>query len=119
MAIFDLFSKRQKALKGDVPDVYTYGDLPNPLRVQIVHIWADSIGNKNAYWHRKHVGSVYESIVGTLCREYGLFQLPTANQYGERMYLDELVNFFLQERDVDKQLDIVELSFKVIDTWTR
>ena len=32
MAIFDLFSKRQKALRGDVPDVYTYDDLPNSLR---------------------------------------------------------------------------------------
>jgi len=38
MAILELFSKRQKKLRGEVPDVYQYTDIPNPLRVQIIHI---------------------------------------------------------------------------------
>lgn len=122
MAIFDLFSKRQKALRGDVPDVYTYGDLPNALRVQIVHIWADSIGSEQSYYdytHGYNVKSAYKFIVDTLCREYGLFQLPTAEKYNDRMYLKELANFLLQEDDVERQLDIVELSFRYIDRLTR
>lgn len=41
--IFDLFSKRQKKLKGDVPDVYVYDNIPNALRVQIINIWYDSL----------------------------------------------------------------------------
>lgn len=49
MAIFDLFSKRQKRIRGDVPDVYSYDDLPGPLRVQIVHIWTDTLGNGEQY----------------------------------------------------------------------
>ena len=50
MAIFNLFSKRQKALRGDVPDVYTYDDLPNALRVQIVYIWSDVLGSDKDYY---------------------------------------------------------------------
>lgn len=38
MSTFDLYSKRQKELRGEVPDVYTYESIPQPLKVQIVHI---------------------------------------------------------------------------------
>lgn len=122
MAIFDLFSKRQKALRGDVPDVYTYDDLSNPLRVQIVHIWSDSLGSDNDYYdytYGNQVKSSYEFIVDTLCREYGMFKLPTADKYGDRMYLKELANFLLQENNVERQLDVIELSFRYIDGITR
>lgn len=123
MAIFDLFSKRQKALRGDVPDFYTYDELPNTLRVQIVHIWSDALGSDKNYYDQYNFGpnvkSAYKFIVDTLCREYGIFQLPTAEKYRERMYFDELANYLLQVDDVEKQLDIVELSFRYIDRLTR
>lgn len=118
MAIFDLFSKRQKKLRGDVPDVYVYDNLPQPLRVQIVHIWADTLGKGEQYWTGK-VKDAYEFIVNTLCREYGLFKLPGAKDYGDREFITELANFFLQVDDVEKALDAVELSFRVIDRFTR
>ncbi len=44
MAIFKLFSTRQKEAKGEIPDIFTYGTLPNSLRVQIVHILNDAVG---------------------------------------------------------------------------
>ena len=44
MAIIDLFSKRQKKLRGEVPDIFSYDDIPQTLRVQIVHIIKDVIG---------------------------------------------------------------------------
>lgn len=123
MAIFDLFSKRQKALRGDVPDVYTYDDLPNALRVQIVHIWSDALGNSENYYDHygcaHNVQSAYKFIVDTLCREYGMFQLPTAEKHRDRMYLNELANYLLQVDEIEKQLDIVELSFRYIDRITR
>jgi hypothetical protein len=118
MAIFDLFSKRQKRIRGDVPDVYTYDDLPSPLRVQIVHIWKDTLGNGKQYWDGK-VRETYEFIVETLCREYGLFKLPGAKEYGDREFISELFNSFLQEQDIEKALDAIELSFRVIDRLTR
>lgn len=123
MSIFDLFSKRQKALRGDVPDVFTYENLPNALRVQIVHIWTDTLGSDRDYYdtygHAERVRTAYKFIVDTLCREYGLFKLPTAEKYNERMYLTELANYLLQVDEVEKQLDIVELSFRYIDRLTR
>jgi hypothetical protein len=45
MAIYDLFSKRKKIREkeGQV-DVYQYDSLPQPFRVQVVHIWNSAIG---------------------------------------------------------------------------
>ena len=118
MAIFDLFSKRQKRLRGDVPDVYIYDDLPKALKVQIVHIWNDAMGNNQQYYDYGAVKSAYKFIVDTLCREYGLFTLPTAVKYTDRMYLKELVNFLLQENDIEKIIDVIELSFKMISHFS-
>lgn len=109
MAIFELFSKRQKKLRGEVPDIYTYDDIPDALRVQIIYIWKDSIGK----YHDK-----YQIIVDMLCREYGLFKLPTADKF-ERNYLNELANFLLKEKDIEKTIDVIELTFKVINKVTR
>lgn len=118
--IFDLFSKRQKKLRGDVPDVYVYDNIPNALRVQIVHIWNDVLGSSNDYHgYRENVKSAYKLIVDTLCREYGLFHLPSHDKYGDRMYLKELANFLLNEKDIEKVIDVIELSFKVISVYTK
>lgn len=117
MGIFDLYSKRQKRLSGDVPDVYVYV-IPSQLKTQIVHIWNDALGSPAEYWRASVVGA-YEYIVKTLCREYGLFSLSGGRNYAGRNYQDELVNYFLAESRTDKLLDVVELSFLVIDKATR
>ena len=49
-------------IRGDVSDVYFYADLPRPLRVQIVHIWTDTLGNGEQYWKGK-VQKTYKFIV--------------------------------------------------------
>lgn len=119
MVVFDLFSKRQKTLRGDVPDVYVYDNLPDTLRTQIVHIWSDTLGEEDQYYRYGSVKDGYKDIVDILCREYGLFRLPPAKEYKERMYLNELVNYLLQEEDVERQLDVIELSFRYIDKIVR
>ncbi|EPM5582791.1 STM4504/CBY_0614 family protein [Vibrio vulnificus] len=120
MAIFELFSKRQKKLRGDVPDVYVYDEIPQPLKVQIVNIWEDTLGNsENYYSYREDVKGTYKFLVETICREYGLFKLPTAEKYGDRMYFSELANFLLQSKSIDENLDVIELTFKAIDRLTR
>ena len=122
MTVFDLFSKRQKKLRGEAPDVYTYDNIPEPLRVQIVHIWQDALGNAVEYndAYGGHVFQAYQLIVDTLRREYGLFELPPGNHhYEDRSYHSELVKFVLQEQDTEKIMDTVELSFRIIDQFTR
>lgn len=120
MGIVDLFSKRQKALRGELPDIYTYDALPQPLRVQIVHIWKDSLGSEANYRdsYRGAYGA-YKFIVETLCREYGLFRLPGSRDHGDRNYYSELIGFILNESDTERALDAVELSFRVVDRFTR
>ncbi|MEJ1340118.1 MAG: hypothetical protein RPU61_04755 [Candidatus Sedimenticola sp. (ex Thyasira tokunagai)] len=117
MPIYDIFSKRQKRLRGDIPDIYTYDSIPNGLRVQIVHIWNATLGNRDQYFDGD-VKLAYESIVEILCEEYGVFKLPRADEY-ERNFISELSNFFLHESDIEKSIDAIELSFKIITTYTR
>ena len=112
--VLDIYSKRQKRLRGEMSDVYTYDDLPEPLRVQIVLIWRDSFGTYGNY--RIAPESTYQYIVESLWHEYGVFEL--ASKYIGRVYKSfegELQNFFLQEKNVERAIDAIELSFKVID----
>ena len=119
MTIFDLFSKRQKRLRGDAPDVYIYDDIPQTLRVQIVHIWKDSLGNETEYYNtHRGVKRAYEAIGEALCREYGVFSL-IEKDYGNRNFMQELIDFFLNETDNDKVLDVVEFSFRAMDKLSR
>ena len=122
MGIFNLYSKRQKRLRGEVPDVYAYDTIPEPLRVQIVHILRDTLGNENQYnanfygYTYPNVRSAYNSINDTLCREYGIFYLveqPSAN------VASDVLNFFLGEKDVEKVLDVIELSFVYVNRFVR
>lgn len=107
-------------LRGDVPEVYSYDAIPQPLRVQIVHIWNDTLGDDNAYYssHLDAKGA-YKFIVETLCREYGVFSLRASSDYGDRNYRTELANFVLREDDAEKILDAIELSFRFVDRFTR
>ncbi len=120
MGVFDIFSKRQKRLRGEVPDVYSYDCLPEPLRVQIIQIWEETLGDAAAY-HAGEGGArrTYQLIVDTLRHEYGVFSLPGLDAAAPRNHVSELFSFFLSERNTEKALDAVELSFRVIDRVTR
>ena len=60
MAVFDLFSKRQKHGRGEVPDVYQYKTIPEGLRVQIVHIIRDAFGD-------------LDYLKGTACHKFQIY----------------------------------------------
>lgn len=120
MRIISLFSKRQKSLRGEVPDVFVYDKMQPELRVQIVHILRDYLGSEDEIHHSgKMVGGAYEFIVNTLCREYGVFKLPGSRDRPHRDYVNELFNFILNEEDVERTLDAVELAAGVIDLHSR
>lgn len=124
MPIFDLFSKRRTRLRGEMPDVYSYDELPKSLRVQILHIVFGAMGNEEEYYSGLRVGddfvkTIYKFVVDILCREYGVFQLAETHGRNDRMYLEELRDFFLRETNVEKSLDVVELCFHAIDRHTR
>ena len=120
MGVIDIFSKRQKALRGDVPDVYTYDNIPEAFRVQLIHILREIIGTDQRYHSQlTTTGEVYQLIVTPLRKEYGVFKLPSNEFVQEGDYLGELSGFILAEADPERILDAVELSFQMIDAVIR
>lgn len=115
MPVFDLFSKRQKRLKGEVPDVFSYDTIPQPLRVQIVHIIKDTIGH-DKYSNDHHAHDAYKFLQQTLTREYGVFILGKSQHDS---YEEQVLNLLLQSPDTDKVIDVIELSFRYIDIYLR
>nr|WP_154928272.1 hypothetical protein [Pantoea agglomerans] len=108
MAIVELYSKRQKRLRGDVSDVYQYTDLPHNFRVQVVQIIREILGED--YGQGSNTGNIYAAINSTLCREYGVFTLKER----ARSNFEAVYDFFLGTREYEKCLDIIELTFKHI-----
>ena len=113
MKINELFSKRQKRIRGEVPDVYKYKTIPEELRIQVVHIWMDVWGKVERDGFGGFRGNAYEAyefIHGKLCREYGKFKLGEGSNFHEIV-----VNFLLNANEVDKALDVIEFSFRCMD----
>lgn len=115
--IADLFSKRQKKLRGETPDVFQYKEIPRSLRVQIVHIWRDVFGRFDwEHWgYRNSAAKLFDEIHSMLCREYGLFELPSP---GDNSF-ERIANYFLACTDLEQTLDIIELTFRAADTVVR
>jgi hypothetical protein len=110
MAIIDLFSKRQKRLRGEVTDVYVYDQIPKPLRVQLVQIIHDGIGDTY------DAQQLYCSIHRSLCREYGVFKLCEDRSCND---WNSVANFLLETNRVEHVLDVVELCLQTIHTEVR
>ena len=114
MAINDLFSKRQKRLRGDVPDVYAYDDIPKPLRVQLVQIIQDGIDSKCSSGSTER--ELYAHIHKLLCREYGVFSLHSDSRCSD---WEAIAHYLLETDNVEHVLDIVEVCLRAIDNVVR
>lgn len=113
--IIDIFSKRKK--KEETP--FVFDQIPEQLRNQIVHIWNDAIGPygssgsgfartpspSNPYW---------SEIANILCREYGVFTLTERHHNAAEQCFG-----FINGGSVEGVLDIVEISFRIIDRVIR
>lgn len=120
MSITEIYSKRINKDKGGSPDIYQYENISRQLKVQIIHIWDDSLGDEHQYLDSIYLcRKAYEYIVNTLCREYGVFNLLDDSPNRRRNYYQELHEYFLGEKNIEKLLDVIELSFYVIDSYTR
>lgn len=118
MKTYELFSRRQKRLRGEVPEVYVYDVIPDALRVQIVHIMRDVLGVPG-YTISDSPRELYKSIIEILCREFGVFHLTGTSAFDNAHSHQSLFKFILEEEDVEMVLDAVELSCLAVDTETR
>ena len=106
MSIVDIFSKRQRRLRGELPDVYQYTDLPTTFRRQVIHILRDIIGNGQQY---SEASEYYQAIHDILAREFGVF---TLHEYSTNPQ-DTVFNFLLTTTRVDDALSAIEVAFNV------
>ena len=110
----NIFSKRQMKLRGEYPDVYQYDIVPDNLRVQIIQIWSEILGDQGfCFEENGQEICPIDDIVKKLRREYGEFSLiecPLSS-------VDELTRFFREVEEVEKALDVVELVFYFLKTY--
>ena len=124
MAIVDLFHKRQKKLRGEYPDVYQYDELPDKLKVQMVHLWDETIkadysggGWNPSSLNREHLKKCYKS----LCKEIGVFKLDEEDSDNEIYitYFESISNYFLSEDNTEQALSVIELMMQTISSFAR
>lgn len=113
MTVWELFSKRQKKIRGETPDIYQYENIEQTFRVQVVHIIRDTIGAEQTYNNASV--QLYAHIHKVLCKEYGVFALKKNSISNSSAIFD----FFLAEQDHEKCLDIIELCFRLINSYVR
>ena len=126
LPIIDIFSKRQKQARGEIPDVFVCDFLPDRLRVQIIYSIDDALGDSQEFDTEPNVTNLYQYIVHALRREHGVLclvpeQTPewSTLRRRDKTYYAELRAVFLLEKDVEFCLDAIELSFRAIDTISR
>lgn len=112
--IVDIFSKRQKRLRGEVLDVYQYDAMPSALCVQIVHIWMEVIGYDDSEYSPAH--KIYKQVYQVLCKEYGVFKLDTWERHSKHPFYQALANHLIQETNIERKLDVVEMMTVMIRT---
>lgn len=118
LQVWDIFSKRQKRKRGEMPDVYQHTTIPKELRVQIIHIITAAF-KKLEYGIAQ---LVYENIHNTLCKEYGVFTLDERYRILNNRYQDHaqaIFDFLLQTQETEEAIDVIELSFGYIDSIVR
>lgn len=113
MTIADLFSKRQRQRRPEAPDLHESPQIPRPLRVQIAHILRDLFGHKSTYDINGCL-ETFGEIEQSLCREYGLYILPTNPTDLSTNPEGRVIDFLLHAEDQEKVLDVVEVSFRLV-----
>lgn len=118
MALIELFSTRQKRSRGEVPDIYSYDSLPNALRVQIVYIWREAFGTvtEEGYGVTCPVLDAFREIHQILAKEFGVF---TLTDRAREDAFTAVANFFLDCREIERALDVVELTFSYLKLMTQ
>jgi hypothetical protein len=112
MPIVELFSKRlEKAEKRGTPDVFQYEDIPNKLRIQIIHILRGAAGRyRGPDYEGYFCNQFWNTINSAISREKGLWRLGTFGDFSEK----QCVDYFCNAKTLDA-LDVIQFSFQLLD----
>ena len=119
MPALNLYSYRKKVAKGETPDVFTYDELFEPLRIQIIHIWREAIGRYFVYPEIHFEEEVQNNEAWAFIHNEFSKELGVLNLGRERKIDSRCENFFLNCNSVEVALDLVELTFWYIDKIAR
>lgn len=107
MSLPDLYSRRNKKL---IPEIYEYDDIPLNIRIQLIHIIKEGIGDH--YRGGKNLSEqAYEFIVKEMREEKGVFSLTGKFT---RTYMEELFLWIQEESQIEHLLDGLELCAHAI-----
>ena len=116
MPVYETFAKRKRKAEMDgKPVAFRHDTLPDPLRVQVAHIWDSSIGDPEKAGNlagRKRLQGSWARLHNTLCREIGVFILWP----GAKTDIEACKLFLLKSPEVDQVLSLVEISFAFIQS---
>lgn len=131
MAVFDIFSRRQRQEREESPDVLQYDDIPHPLRVQILHALDDAtqrIYQRTIPAYRA-LGTEGEDCFANAClvlrRELGTGRLSQDRRRVRRLNESETTNLrvefadFFQECNTEHVLDSLEVVMHQIEEADR
>lgn len=117
MAVYETWSMRQKRLSGEVQDVFVYDHIPDKLRIQVAHIFDDTIGPRDELYIDS-VSWAYNFIADIFRRKNGVFTLIPGRDRRNINPYDEII-VFIQTCSTEDFLDLVEASFRIVDRVTR
>ncbi|MGS3181179.1 STM4504/CBY_0614 family protein [Aeromonas dhakensis] len=114
MAIHDIYSKRQKRLRGEFSDVYQYDFIPQKPRVQICKIY-----NSFFSYNPQLMNLSFEAVYEILTTEYGVDNL-NCDYHDIEIHCNKseesqrLISFAKRYAETDCFLDVLELLLTFI-----
>jgi hypothetical protein len=131
MALFDLFSRKKREAERESPDVFRYDDVPNSLRIQLLHALDDA--RKRIYSRTIPayiaIGTEGTDVFAEAClvlrREFGLVKLIEVRRRVRAMtdtqtkeLCDEFTAFF-ENCETEQVLDAVQVVMLLVEEGTR
>lgn len=108
MAVHDLYFKRQRRLRGEVPDVFVYDKIPPKFKVQLIQIIGEVIGQP----HLENPYQTYREINRVLCREFCVHNLDKDAKSDDH----SLFLYIRKENDCEMLLSVIECVFSKIES---
>lgn len=116
--ITEIYSKQQKRLRGEFPDVYQYETAPEKLRIQVILLFKEVCEycvrdyESDGWIYPFPYQSLCDYVHKTLCSEYGQFSLYSS-LYDSTA--EDVEGYFLNTRDIEEVLDVIQVSFQCIE----
>lgn len=112
MAIYDIYSKRQKRLRSEFSDVYQYDDIPPQLRVQVCKIYNSFFDYNSSLQMNRTCEAIYEILTSEYGKDYLDYDHRDIETYCNRSEKSQmLISYAKRCAETDRFLDVLELLF--------